>query len=256
MDLNKYCYYDVETANDISIIGFKNFASMGFACGCIGYENNNKYIREESTDIKDYFVKLASLIKMGYTLFGFNNIGFDNNVLAHQLGVISAEDYLELPIGGTKGDTLWKDVDSGWLKWCVDNRAGQYAVSKAVLDYRNNVPIGDKKTIKSIKEFLDKNSVDLMLLIDEATGENYSTNLNSVTRLTINEGKTREGSEVAKLYKEGKINEIVEYCHNDVKILHDLTKFIEKYNYVIIPLYKKYGKLLNNICLKVELNLK
>jgi len=253
--MNKYCYYNIIIPNDISIIGSKNFSSMGFACGCIGYESNNEYIIEDFTDIKDYFVKLVSLIKLGYKLLGFNNIGFNNNILAHQLGVISAEDYLELPIGGTKGNTLWKDVDSMWLKWCVDNKAGQYEIAKAILDYRNNVPIENKKTVKSIKEFLDKNSVDLMLLIDEITGENYSTNLNTVSKLTINKERTYEISEIVKLYKEGKIDKIIEYCHNDIKILYNLCKFIDKYNYIIIPLYKKYRKLLNNICLKVELNL-
>lgn len=254
--MKKLCFYDIETANDISIIGFKNFESMGFACGCLGYKNSNgEYIKDHSLNIREFFIKLTERIKDGYTLAGFNNIGFDNNVLSHQLRILDAADFLEIQIGGTKGDTLWKDVDTGWLEWCVKNKAGQYAIAKAILDYRNGVNNENKKTVKQIKEYLDSNSIDLMLMIDEATGENYSTNLDSVTRLTINEEKNGSGKDVHILYKNKEFDKIINYCENDVKLVSDLYDFIEKYKYVNIPLYKKYGKLLDNICLKIKLNL-
>jgi len=254
--MKKLCFYDIETANDISIIGFKNFESMGFACGCLGYRTSDgEYTTGDALTAKDFFVRLIERIKDGYTLAGFNNKGFDNNVLAHQLGVLDAQDYLNIPIGGTKGDTLWNDVDTGWLQWCVTNKAGQYSIAKVVLDHRNGVDTGNKKTVKQIKEYLDSNSIDLMLKIDEATGENYSTNLDSVTRLTINEEKNGNGKDVHILYKNNEIDKILSYCRNDVKLVSDLYDFIVKYKYVNIPLYKKYGKLLDNICLKVKLDL-
>jgi len=126
-------------------------------------------------------------------------------------------------------------------------------VAKAILDYRNGVSTAGKKTTREYKEYLDKHSLDILLEIDKATGENYSVGLNSVCSLTINREKSGEATEVFNLYKEGRIQEIIDYCKNDTKILYEVHKFILEHHYVIIPLYKKYTKLTSNICLKVPL---
>ena len=254
--MNKYLYFDLEICNDPTIVGWKNFKNLGMSAAVLGYENDEgEYEDLAFTNMKELFLKMAEFIKKGYIIVSYNGIEFDNNIISHGLGVIDVEDYLDLDVGGSKAGTTWRNIDDGYLNWCVSKKAGNYELCKAILDYRSGKTLDStKKTVRQIREFLNSHTLDLMVKIDEMAtfSEKYSVGLDSVCELTINKRKTRKATEVFELYKNGKIDEIVEYCKNDTKILYELYKFILQYKYVLIPENKKFSKLMPNNCLKVR----
>ena len=53
--------------------------------------------------------------------------------------------------------------------------------------------------------------------------------------------KGRHGSEAIALYRDGKMEELKEYCLNDVKLTKDLYDLYRKQNYFMVP-DKKTGE--------------
>ncbi len=62
--------------------------------------------------------------------------------------------------------------------------------------------------------------VDLLELIEMATGKRISLNL--LAQANVGVGKTGHGSEAIELYKQGRIEELKEYCLQDVKLTKEL----------------------------------
>src|SRR5574343_290151 len=248
----KYAYYDIEICNDPSLIGgWKAFKSMGFSVGIILVND----VYEEYYSVVDMYNRLKELILNNYILVGFNSIKFDNNIIAHQCGILDVEEYLNLPIGGSgkNADVLWKDVDDNYLVWLVKNKAGNYIVAEAMCKYRDGIKDNSGEKINDIKKLLDDNSLDIMKLIDDKIESEYSVGLDAVCYCTVNARKSKEGDEVYALLKENKLNEVKDYCINDVKILYKLHRFIQLFNYVLIPQYKQYFMLTEYIVLKIKL---
>ncbi|HYE22602.1 MAG TPA: hypothetical protein VD998_03365, partial [Verrucomicrobiae bacterium] len=61
--------------------------------------------------------------------------------------------------------------------------------------------------------------------------------LDNLAQTTLGIGKTGDGLEALRLYKQGRIDELKKYCTNDVKITKDLYDYIQTYQKV---LYKDY----------------
>lgn len=66
-------------------------------------------------------------------------------------------------------------------------------------------------------------NLDLMLSIENACG--VRPKLDSVAEASIGAGKTAEGLQAIKWWREGKIKEIAEYCAYDVKV----TRYVHEY---------------------------
>ena len=79
----------------------------------------------------------------------------------------------------------------------------------------------------------DKQRTDLLEEIEAQTGERIS-----LSRLAESNGgkpKDHHGSEAITLYKEGKIDELKEYCLNDVKITKDIYDIYIKEGALLVP---------------------
>jgi DEAD/DEAH box helicase domain-containing protein len=82
--------------------------------------------------------------------------------------------------------------------------------------------------------------VDLLEEIELATGERVS--LNRLAEVNLGETKTHHGSEAISLYADGNMDELKEYCINDVKLTKDLYDLYRKQHYLLVP-DKKTGEI-------------
>ena len=61
---------------------------------------------------------------------------------------------------------------------------------------------------------------------------NHRLSLNHLAENTLNSKKSADGLISLQWYKEGKIDKIVEYCQQDVKVTRDLFEYGEKYDHI------------------------
>ncbi len=85
----------------------------------------------------------------------------------------------------------------------------------------------------------EKNRVDLLEEIELATGQRVG--LGKLAEVNLGIGKTGRSSEAITLYKEGKMDELKEYCLNDVKLTKGLFDLYKEQNYLLVP-DKKTGE--------------
>lgn len=66
-------------------------------------------------------------------------------------------------------------------------------------------------------------SLDLLKVIKEINGKRYK--LDDVAQATLQVGKSADGLQAVRWYEEGKIDEIREYCEQDVKVTKEVYEF-------------------------------
>ncbi len=74
---------------------------------------------------------------------------------------------------------------------------------------------------------------DLLDEIEQAIGVRISLDLLAKENLHI--GKTHHGLEAVKFYKEGNLEELKNYCLNDVKITKELYDLAKRQGYLMVP---------------------
>ncbi|MDP3901487.1 MAG: ribonuclease H-like domain-containing protein [bacterium] len=76
--------------------------------------------------------------------------------------------------------------------------------------------------------------IDLLDEIEILLGQRIS--LDILAKTNLNTGKTHSsGLEAIRLYKEGKFDELRDYCLNDVKITKDLYELTKKQGHLLVP---------------------
>lgn len=86
-----------------------------------------------------------------------------------------------------------------------------------------------------------KERVDLAEEIESLARQRIS--LSRLAEANLGVKKTRHGSEAIALYRDGKMEELKEYCLNDVKLTKELYDLYRKQNFLMMP-DKKTGELL------------
>lgn len=86
----------------------------------------------------------------------------------------------------------------------------------------------------------EKERIDLLQEIEMAAGQRVS--LSKLAEANLGVKKDRHGSEAIGLYKEGKIDELKEYCLNDVRLTKELYDLYRKQRFFLMP-DKKTGEL-------------
>ena len=75
-------------------------------------------------------------------------------------------------------------------------------------------------------ELLYHKSFDILDRMKKALGHRVS--LESVAQATLGVGKIGNGIEAVRLWKEGKIEAVIDYCKHDVEITRQIYEFIQK----------------------------
>jgi DEAD/DEAH box helicase domain-containing protein len=78
-----------------------------------------------------------------------------------------------------------------------------------------------------------KERIDLLEIIESATGARIS--LSRLAEANLGASKDHHGSEAITLYREGKMDELKEYCLNDVRITKELFDLYEKQRWLMVP---------------------
>lgn len=81
------------------------------------------------------------------------------------------------------------------------------------------------------------NRLDLLDEIEMALGHRIS--LDSLAKTNLNIGKTHHSLEAITLYRDGNLEELKNYCLNDVKITKELYDLAKKQGHLLVP--KKYS---------------
>lgn len=267
--MDKYIYLDTECKNDPSQVGWKNYKAQGLSVAIIGYEKKASVINSSNgdeldenaeevrhlfpdgmdlqfitiEDAKKTFKYLQKFVQEGYKIVGYNTKLYDNNLIAELAGEINPKEYMNVPIGGNKGETTWGDVEMGYINFLIEKHVGQWNIAEAIKAYRNGDIADDSinegvKYSNQIKEFLDENSYDIMYEMQQITGGKFVSPFDVVCKLTLGYGKSDDGAQVPKMYKNGEIDRIIKYCKHDVRLTYLLFNFIKTYKYVLIPQFK------------------
>ncbi len=73
-------------------------------------------------------------------------------------------------------------------------------------------------------------TVDMMVKLQERLG--FRPKLDSVATATLKVGKSADGLQAVRWWRQGKIEEIFKYCEKDVEVTRRVYEFGKKYRYV------------------------
>lgn len=127
----------------------------------------------------------------------------------------------------------------------MDKLAALFADARRIVGFsinRYDVPVLNHyfQRLKQGPRLWEMERVDLLEEIELATGARIS--LDRLAGANLGETKTHHGSEAGALYREGKIDELKEYCLNDVKLTKELYDLYRKQNFLMVP-SKKTGEM-------------
>jgi DEAD/DEAH box helicase domain-containing protein len=108
---------------------------------------------------------------------------------------------------------------------------------------RYDIPVLNQyfQKIKGAPRLWAMERVDLLEEIEMSAGQRVS--LNRLAEINLGETKTHHSAEAITLYRDGKIDELKEYCINDVKLTKGLYDLYRKQNYLMMP-DKKTGEII------------
>ncbi len=84
-----------------------------------------------------------------------------------------------------------------------------------------------------MRDLWKKERVDLLEIIESATGNRVS--LSRLAEANLGVAKGRHGSEAIGLYRDGKMDELKEYCLGDVRLTKELFDMFERDRAFLIP---------------------
>jgi DEAD/DEAH box helicase domain-containing protein len=128
----------------------------------------------------------------------------------------------------------------------MDKLAELFATARRIVGFsmnRYDVPVVNnyfQRLGTAVPNLWEKERVDLLEEIEMAAKQRVSLSRLAETNLGVKKG--RHGSEAIGLYREGKMDELKEYCLNDVKLTKDLYDLYQKQNYLLMP-DKKTGEI-------------
>ena len=80
------------------------------------------------------------------------------------------------------------------------------------------------------KDFSQLKTIDMLLHIKNKLG--FRLSLDSLAQATLGTGKSADGLQAIRWYREGKIDELIAYCKDDVEITYRLYEYGKQNGYV------------------------
>ena len=159
------------------------------------------------------------------------DVGWDNYA-ALKISVVAVYSYLE-------------DRYYTYEEHEMDKMAELFNDAKRIVGFsmnRYDIPVLNNyfQRIPGAPKLWEMERVDLLEEIEMAMGQRIS--LDRLAGANLGAHKTHHGSEAGALYREGKMEELKEYCVNDVKLTKDLYDLYRKQNFLLVP-SKKTGEI-------------
>lgn len=188
--------FDVEIAKTIEEVGgWHHTEKMGVAVACVWQYRNNRLSVYGPDDVDALRNRLLSADRIS----SYNGLLFDYPVVW----------------GYSKAEWKASREDLGASK-------GAPAIYKQILP----------KTDDMLRRIWQAKGLDPDRFNPRTHG---GTKLDDVAYNTLGVRKIGNGADAPKWYQEGKIQQVVNYCADDVAIERDLTDFVDRYGYVVLP---------------------
>lgn len=163
-----------------------------------------------------------------------------------QLELFSSEVYYDVETQRSADEVGWNNIDlmllavgvtwsagDGFRHWNEEAAAAMVAYLSSfdrILSFN-----GDGFDSRVLGHYADvselnRRSFDLLRDIRGRLGHRLS--LDAIARATLNVGKTADGMQSLRWWKEGRIDLITAYCEQDVKVLVDLVQFARTHGFV------------------------
>ena len=148
----------------------------------------------------------------------------------------SAEDvdgWGNIHLMGLAVGVVWDSLEQKYFSY-LENEASKLVekLRTANLVVGFNVKKFDYGVLQPYADF-DLHEIATFDMLDDIKVKlNHRLSLNHLAENTLNSKKSADGLISLQWYKEGKIDKIVEYCQQDVKVTRDLFEYGEKYGYI------------------------
>ena len=117
----------------------------------------------------------------------------------------------------------------------------RYDVPVLNLYFQRLTPSRVEGLAQPVPNLWEKERVDLLEEIEMAAGQRVS--LSKLAEANLGTKKDHHGSEAIALYREGRMDELKEYCLNDVRLTKDLYDLYRKQRFFMMP-DKKTGEII------------
>ena len=148
----------------------------------------------------------------------------------------SAEDvdgWGNIHLMGLAVGVVWDSLEQKYFSY-LENEASKLVekLRTANLVVGFNVKKFDYGVLQPYADFDLHEITTFDMLEDIKVKLNHRLSLNHLAENTLNSKKSADGLISLQWYKEGKIDKIVEYCQQDVKVTRDLFEYGEKHGYI------------------------
>ena len=159
------------------------------------------------------------------------DVGWDNYA-ALKISVVGVYSYIE-------------DRYYSYEEHEMDKLAELFSDARRIVGFsmnRYDIPVLNNyfQRLKGAPKLWEMERVDLLEEIEMAMAQRISLDRLAGANLGLN--KTHHNSEAGALYREGKLDELKEYCINDVKLTKELYDLYRKQNFLMVP-SKKTGEI-------------
>ncbi len=108
-------------------------------------------------------------------------------------------------------------------------------LTSAALIIGFNIKEFDFLVLQSYLKRINFNSVSALDIMEDITRyAGYRVSLDSVAQATLKESKSGDGLMALRLFNEGKLDELKQYCLNDVRLTKEIYEFGLKNNFILI----------------------
>lgn len=127
----------------------------------------------------------------------------------------------------------------------VDRLIATLASAELVVGY--NLIGFDYEVLRGYGEFPSGTPQTLDIMVELQQRLSFRPKLESVVQATLGEGKTGDGLQALRWYREGRLDEIAKYCQEDVRLTRDLYLYGKRNRHVLVARY-------SGAPIKVEVN--
>lgn len=117
----------------------------------------------------------------------------------------------------------------------VDRLITTLASAELVVGY--NLLGFDYEVLRGYGEFPSGTPHTLDIMVELQQKLSFRPKLESVVQATLGEGKTGDGLQALRWYREGRLDEIARYCQEDVRLTRDLYLFGKRNRHVLVARY-------------------